>query len=222
MKTIQINKVKVNIFEEEELKEKLGMIEKDINLIITYQRTFPELLQDDIEGFIIDARKLYNQLKLQQDFSHWIKNQIKNLDLEEGISYTFLKTNCTVTSPNASIEYYLTLDSLIDILKLGRAEFYKTKKYLIENDFISIQENKTILVNDRYCKKGKINKTKSIEVVRMFNDSIRELYEKATAKEHKKFHSIFGYGNNTPNQYEEFKEIRLKELNNHEDLEVAN
>lgn len=77
-------------------------------------------------------------------------------------------------------------DSLIDILKLGRAEFYKTKKYLIENDFISIQDNKTILVNDRYCKKGKINKTKSIEVVRMFNDSIRELYEKATAKEHKK------------------------------------
>lgn len=77
-------------------------------------------------------------------------------------------------------------EQLIDILNLGKTEFYKTKKYLIENNFITIQDNKTILVNDKYCKKGKINKTKSIEVVRMFNDAIRELYEKSTPKEHKK------------------------------------
>jgi hypothetical protein len=77
-------------------------------------------------------------------------------------------------------------EDLMEILLLGKTEFYKTKKYLIENDFISIQENKTILVNDRYCKKGKINKTKSIEVVRMFNNAIQELYMKSTPKEHKK------------------------------------
>jgi hypothetical protein len=88
MKVKQINKVKVKIFEEEELKEKLGLEQKQIKLIIDYQETFPELLQDDIEGFIIDSRKLYTQLKLQQDFSHWIKYQIKNLELEEGRSYT--------------------------------------------------------------------------------------------------------------------------------------
>jgi len=77
-------------------------------------------------------------------------------------------------------------EKLIDIFNLGKTEFYKTKKYLIENKFITIQDNKTILINDKYCKKGKINKTKSIEVVRMFNDAIRELYEKSTPKEHKK------------------------------------
>jgi phage anti-repressor protein len=115
MKTVQINKVKVRIFEEDELREKLGMCKKDIGLILDYQRIFPELLQEDIEGFIIDARKLHNQLKLQQDFSHWIKNQIKNLDLEEEKSYTSLKTNCTTMRPNASIEYYLTLDCAKDI-----------------------------------------------------------------------------------------------------------
>ena len=115
MKVKQINKVKVRIFEENELKEKLCMGQSDIDLILEYQEIFPELLQDDIEGFIIDARKLHSQLKLQQDFSHWIKNQIKNLDLEKDKSYTSSKTNCTTMRPNASIEYYLTLDCAKDI-----------------------------------------------------------------------------------------------------------
>jgi phage anti-repressor protein len=115
MKTVQINKVKVRIFEETELKEKIGLNNEEINLILEYQDKFPELLQDDIEGFIIDARKLHNQLKLQQDFSHWIKNQIKNLELDKEKSYTSLKTNCTTMQPKANIEYYLTLDSAKDI-----------------------------------------------------------------------------------------------------------
>ena len=115
MKIKQINKIKVNIFEEDELREKLGLKAEEIKLILDYQDKFPELLQDDIEGFIIDARKLYNQLKLQKDFSDWIKIQIKNLDLEEENSYTTLKGNCTTMQPKASIEYYLTLDSAKDI-----------------------------------------------------------------------------------------------------------
>lgn len=110
MKIIQINKVKVNIFEEDELREKLGMIEKDINLVITYQRTFPELLQDDIEGFVINSRTLHSQLNIRQDFSDWIKKQLTNLESEKEKDYTLLKGNCTTMRPNASIDYILTLD----------------------------------------------------------------------------------------------------------------
>ena len=40
-------------------------------------------------------------------------------------------------------------------------------------------------------------------------------------EEHKRFHSMFGYTINTPEQYKSFKEIRLKELNI-KDLKVAN
>jgi phage anti-repressor protein len=72
MKRVSINKVKVNIFEPEELIEKLGLSQKETNLILAYQREFPELLQDDVEGFVIDGEKLCNQLGVKEDFTKWL------------------------------------------------------------------------------------------------------------------------------------------------------
>lgn len=115
MRIIQRNNIKFKVFEEDELREKLQMKNEDIQLILEYQDKFPELLQDDIEGFIIDARKLYGQLCIQKDFSDWIKNQIKNLDFESEKQYTTLKGNCTTMRPRSNIEYYLTIDSAEDI-----------------------------------------------------------------------------------------------------------
>ena len=77
-------------------------------------------------------------------------------------------------------------DDLFDILLLGKTECYKTKKIFVDKGLIIINDNKTILVNKNLCKKGKINKTKSIEVVRMFNNAIQELYKKSRPKEHKR------------------------------------
>ena len=62
MKVIQRNKIKFKVFTEEELKEKLGMREEDIKVILDYQDKFPELLQDKGEGFCINGRKLHEQL----------------------------------------------------------------------------------------------------------------------------------------------------------------
>ena len=61
MKTVQINKMKVNIFEEQELKEKLQRTTEEIELIVKYQRMFPELVQN-CDGFPIDARKLHEKI----------------------------------------------------------------------------------------------------------------------------------------------------------------
>lgn len=66
MKTVKINKIKVNIFEKQELKEKLKMNQKDIDLVIEYQRIFPELLQDDTGGFVINTQTLWEQLNKPQ------------------------------------------------------------------------------------------------------------------------------------------------------------
>ena len=58
MKTVTINKIKVRIFEEKELREKLNMKEEDIEIVLEYQRTFPELLQEGVDGFVIDTKKI--------------------------------------------------------------------------------------------------------------------------------------------------------------------
>ena len=76
-------------------------------------------------------------------------------------------------------------NSLNELLKLSDAEYKRTIKYLIDNKLIK-KENNLILINCKYCKKGEIHKTKSIEVIRMFDEAIRELYDKALPREHKK------------------------------------
>ena len=59
MKTIQRNKQKFKVFTEDELKEKLGMKQEDIQVVLEYQDKFPELLQEK-EGFCIDGEKYIN------------------------------------------------------------------------------------------------------------------------------------------------------------------
>lgn len=109
------------------------------------------------------------------------------------------------------------------LLNLCKSEFFKTKKYLLENKLIFI-ENDFIKINAKYCKKGEINKTKAIEVVRMFDNAIQELYKNSLPREHKKLallieilpyinlkYNVVCY-NPTEEELEFIKPIKLSEL----------
>ena len=73
MKEVQINNVKVKIFEDGEVIQKLGLTQKENDIIMKYQKDFPELLQDDVEGFVIDGEKLCKQLEIKDDFNTWLQ-----------------------------------------------------------------------------------------------------------------------------------------------------
>lgn len=92
-------------------------------------------------------------------------------------------------SSNSKGQTKLKESDLQEILKLRLTEFKKTKSILKEYDLISIDEDKNVVINEKYASKGKINskeKTINLEVVRMFENGIKNLYETATTKEHKR------------------------------------
>lgn len=76
------------------------------------------------------------------------------------------------------------------ILGLSRRETHRTKMALLDYNLIIIK-NDIIEVNSKYCKKGEIMKNKNIEKTRVFNNAIRELYEKSNPREHKKLALLF-------------------------------
>lgn len=85
-------------------------------------------------------------------------------------------------------ESYMIEKDLPEVLKLGERECRNTKKSLIESNLIKINNDKTITVNKKYCLRGKITKKMKENggFVRMFDNAIRELNEKAKATEHKR------------------------------------
>lgn len=82
-------------------------------------------------------------------------------------------------------------EDLQSILKLSRAETYNTKNVLVENELLILHEDKTMSINPTYCKKGDIVKNKKVEKVRMFEDGMKDIYEKSKASEHKQLSLLF-------------------------------
>jgi len=74
----------------------------------------------------------------------------------------------------------------MELLQVKEREYYKTKKALIDNDLISIDEDKNILINDYISFIGKVSKGNKEDYIRIFKETIKELYLRSTPREHKK------------------------------------
>lgn len=143
MKKKQINKVKVNIFEEKELRERLGLNKEQINLILKYQERFPELLQETKNNkFLINARNLYKQLVLNvkknkkgTEFARWIKRRIIKYKFKENEDFlTVVKFNERENTnlKSKKIEYLLTLNMAKELCMVENNDIgLETRKYFI-------------------------------------------------------------------------------------------
>ena len=79
----------------------------------------------------------------------------------------------------------LYLSGFKNILKLSTAETYNTINALIESGVIYITDKEVVYINDLYCEKGGIKKSKN-DKVRIFNDGIKYIYENTSATAHKR------------------------------------
>ena len=77
-----------------------------------------------------------------------------------------------------------TKKDLQEILGLKNPQFYATINYLVENKMLIINEHE-IKINDKICIRGQLKQNEK-GVVRMFDDAVKELYNKAKPSEHSK------------------------------------
>ena len=105
------------------MKKKLGMTDEEIQLVLDYQKAFPNL-QDTSNDAVADGRTLWNELKVKEEFSSWISRQLEVTNSIEGEDFDVLfKQNVNFTqeeienmSPQQrsrhgiSVEYTLKLD----------------------------------------------------------------------------------------------------------------
>ena len=74
---------------------------------------------------------------------------------------------------------------LLEVLGMSEKYFFETKKVLIESGLLISNEKKELSVNEEIVRRGKIISKKE-SFIRMYDKAIKEIYESATAREHKK------------------------------------
>lgn len=159
------------------IAEKLaGVDEKTIQTEKTKEILFKKLKQTDF------------QKEMLEKYGAFYFNYYKRLNISRQYMFRFIYL-CTYMNYDNLLSNGTRLFKSKDLrilLKLSNTEYKRTEDYLIENKLICYTDKEHILVNNKYCIKGTISKNKNVEVVRMFDDAVRELYENSQPREHKK------------------------------------
>lgn len=127
-------------------------------------------------------------MRLKDDYGSFYFNFYKrfNTDGQFLFRYIYLCSYVNYDGYLSNGNRLIREHELQDLLMLSKTEYNRTKSNLIKNKMIFVDEKDLVKINDKYCKKGNINKTKVIEVIRMFNEAIQELYNKSLPREHKR------------------------------------
>lgn len=145
-RTINGKLYKGSKFEREDIINSLNREEKDWELIDEYQTTFPQLLLDDTSDFVIDARKLWEELgKPQKHFRNFAERNIRQI-CSKGSEYEVShKLGHKEKGGRPEVDYMLTIDGAKSVcLTVGnnknyKEEFRQTGK-IIRSYFILVEK----------------------------------------------------------------------------------
>ena len=93
-------------------------------------------------------------------------------------------------------------DNLHIILRMGKRQSDRTRDDLIKKGILIMNQDGNFSINKKYFRKGDIMREESVETIRVFDNAIRELYERCTPREHKKLallYKLIPYINNNWN-----------------------
>ena len=117
--------------------QRLGCTQEEIDLVMTYQRKFPIILdnEDNMEKFCIDARQLWNELNCPQgQFNKWVERKFKPYGFAESVDFTAFGQNCPTANGGYTVskEYNLSLDMAKQLAMIDKKEAgFITRKYFI-------------------------------------------------------------------------------------------
>lgn len=121
-------------------------------------------------------------------------NRFKKIDEQYLIRYLYLCTYMDFDSNILSIRDDKTNrkrrvieKDLKNLWNISERETLYTKKELYKHDLMHYNKDTgELIINDHYCKKGKVRINRKVAMVRMFEVAIREIYENSKPTEHKK------------------------------------
>ena len=99
------------------------MTDEEIQLILDYQNAFPSL-QDTSKDAVVYGRTLWEELKVKQDFTHWIKKQLEKVDAVEGEDFSVVFENFA----------QFTQDELKEMSSQQRSAYGVTVEYVLNID----------------------------------------------------------------------------------------
>ena len=110
------------------MEKKLNMPQEEIELVLQYQKAFPSL-QDTSREAEVSGRTLWEELRVKQAYTDWMKKQLEVVNAMEDVDYhVFFKKNVNFTQEEVksmssqqrsrhgiSTDYILTLDTAKNI-----------------------------------------------------------------------------------------------------------
>ena len=126
-------------------------------------------------------------------YFNFYNNIPKDLDDQFKFRFIFLCTYLKYDDDRLMIKqenglYRLIKENeLMELLKLSERETRTTKRKLIDNNLIYIdEENNSIHINDKISLVGNISNSNDNNYVKVFKNTIRDLYNQSKPREHKK------------------------------------
>lgn len=182
-------------------------ISKNTGKVIEYEK--PVFKENSIQKDIKKEEEL-RKFRLRQDefnaireeyFGTYYTNFFKKMN-EVDIPYqmktrflylcSFCDYDGYVVSEKATHKSKLNKKEVGELFRLGKQETYNTLNELI-NSGLLIEESNAYKVNNQYVVRGEIKQKKSLngDYVRVFDNSIRELYEQCTPRQHKQLYYLY-------------------------------
>lgn len=165
-----------------------------------------EIIRDDFNILELEDQQKKKEtlefLKIKNDFENLIYDNMGNFYFNFYLSLpkidkqyifrfiylcTYLKFNDSrlMKKINGKNEL-IKVSDLMNLLKLGKTEYNKTRNILVDNDLIRINKDDSISIDRNISFVGKVKKSNKEEYSRIFKKSIQELYNNSTAREHKR------------------------------------